>query len=136
MVAAHVRHFSKHRTPGAPFNAVRHDLPESQYGRVGAHHKQCRQIHNRKYPMIQKTTLEDVPAVLARQHLCCKESAMRYNDFNIQPLKQGIDEIRTEFRGHVFYEIVIDSKIIGSVRGNEYRYVNPFFGQWLVGMDY
>lgn len=46
------------------------------------------------------------------------QEARLYNNFNIQPLTQTIEEVETEFKTKVFLKAVINSGIVGSVRAN------------------
>ena len=43
--------------------------------------------------------------------------ARRYDDYEIPPLRQTLDEIKQEFATHVFLKAVIESELVGSVRG-------------------
>jgi hypothetical protein len=45
-----------------------------------------------------------------------KSEAEIYNDFNIAPLIQTLEEIKRDFRNQVFLKTVIQGKMIGSVR--------------------
>ncbi|NMB81497.1 MAG: GNAT family N-acetyltransferase, partial [Ignavibacteria bacterium] len=42
-----------------------------------------------------------------------------YNDFNIQPLKQTLEELEIEYKTWLFLKIEIGKEIIGSIRGKE-----------------
>lgn len=65
---------------------------------------------------IQVTEFKDLKSILELQKICYQENAERYNDNNIQPMTQTIEEIEKEFQEQVFLKIEDNSKIIGSVR--------------------
>ena len=46
-----------------------------------------------------------------------QENAVRYNDFNIPPLQQTVDELAAEMEHKIFLKAVIGDIIVGSVRG-------------------
>ena len=84
---------------------------------------------------IQHANTNDLPEILDLQKLAFHENAMRYNDFNIPPLTQTIDELTRESKSHVILKAVIDNKIIGSVRScqkDDYAYI----GRLIVHPDY
>lgn len=68
---------------------------------------------------IQQAELVDAPAILAIQKAAYISEAERYNDFNIPPLQQTLDELKQEFTTHLFLKAVVASKIVGSVRARE-----------------
>jgi len=43
----------------------------------------------------------------------------RYNNYDIPPLRQTIDEIKEQFKSHIFLKAVSEGKIIGTVRAYE-----------------
>ena len=47
---------------------------------------------------ITKVQIVDLPKILVLQRLCYHENALRYNDFNIAPIKQTIEELGKEFQ--------------------------------------
>lgn len=68
---------------------------------------------------IQKSTIKELSEILEIQKISYKKEAERYNDFNIPPLTQTIDEIEKEFESSIFLSAIYDNKIIGSVRGRK-----------------
>ncbi|MGV0025045.1 GNAT family N-acetyltransferase [Phormidesmis priestleyi ANT.L61.2] len=60
---------------------------------------------------------EDTVAILELQKLAYQSEAQLYNDFNIPPLLQTVDELRSDFDCKVFLKTPIGDKIVGSVRG-------------------
>jgi ribosomal protein S18 acetylase RimI-like enzyme len=65
---------------------------------------------------IIQATLDDATEILALQKLAYQSEAQTYNDWSIPPLLQDIEEIRNEFKTHLFLKAVSDHSIIGSVR--------------------
>lgn len=59
---------------------------------------------------------EDLAESLALQKECYLQEAVIYNDYNIPPLLQTMDSIKTDFERNVFLKIIENGKIIGSVR--------------------
>lgn len=53
------------------------------------------------------------------QKLAYLSEAEIYNDFEIPPLTQSLDEIKTDYDNNIVLKAVVDGKIIGSVRANE-----------------
>lgn len=66
---------------------------------------------------IHNAEIEDLNKIIQLQRLCYNENARRYNDFNIQPLRQTLAEITEEFRNQLFLKVEDSGEIIGSVRG-------------------
>jgi N-acetylglutamate synthase-like GNAT family acetyltransferase len=66
-----------------------------------------------------RATVDDAEEILALQKLAYQSEAERYNDYDIPPLKQTIDEIKEHFRNYVFLKAVSEGAIIGSVRAFE-----------------
>lgn len=65
---------------------------------------------------ITQAALDDAPEILALQKLAYQGEAQIYNDWSIPPLLQDIEEIRNEFKTHMFLKAVNGTSIIGSVR--------------------
>ena len=65
---------------------------------------------------IQRASKDDAIEILSLQKLAYLSEAAIIDDFTIPPLRQTEDEILSEFDNHIFLKIVIDDKIIGSVR--------------------
>jgi ribosomal protein S18 acetylase RimI-like enzyme len=60
---------------------------------------------------------EDAAAILELQKLAYQSEARLYNDLNIPPLTQTLDELRSDFTSKVFWKAQVEGKIVGSVRG-------------------
>jgi ribosomal protein S18 acetylase RimI-like enzyme len=65
---------------------------------------------------IFQAALEDSDEILALQKLTYQSEAQIYNDWNIPPLLQTTEEIREEFKTHMFLKAVSGHSIIGSLR--------------------
>jgi RimJ/RimL family protein N-acetyltransferase len=79
-----------------------------------------RRFRKRYYQMMKNITHaspEDAAAILELQKLAYRSEAKIYNDFNIPPLTQTLDELRSDFTGKVFLKTQVEGKIVGSVRG-------------------
>ena len=68
---------------------------------------------------ILKSTIEDAGEILSLQKLAYRIEAERYNDYNISPLTQTLDEIKAQFRDHIFLKALSNGKIMGTVRAYE-----------------
>ena len=66
---------------------------------------------------IARASSEDAAIILELQKLAYQSEAQLYHDFNIPPLTQTLDGLRSDFTGKVFLKAQADGKIIGSVRG-------------------
>ncbi len=62
--------------------------------------------------------IKDALQILTLQKLAYQSEALIYNDYNIPPLTQTLDQIKKEFDNKVFFKIVSGNDIIGSVRAN------------------
>jgi GNAT superfamily N-acetyltransferase len=62
---------------------------------------------------------EDAPAILELQKLAYQSEARLYNDWNIPPLTQTLDELVSDFTAKIFLKAQIGDKIVGSVRGHQ-----------------
>ncbi|RZS92296.1 GNAT family N-acetyltransferase [Aquimarina brevivitae] len=60
---------------------------------------------------------EDLPEILSLQKECYIEEAELYEDFNIPPLTQTLEELQTDYSKEKIIKIESEGKIIGSVRG-------------------
>ena len=69
--------------------------------------------------MIDKALYEDLEEILALQKLAYKSEAEICNDFGIPPLTQTLEGIRQDYENQSILKMVVDGKIIGSVRAYE-----------------
>ncbi|MBD0268847.1 MAG: GNAT family N-acetyltransferase [Cyanobacteria bacterium Co-bin8] len=84
---------------------------------------------------ITRASLEDAVTLLELQKLAYQSEALLYNDFNIPPLAQSLDEMRSDITSKVFLKASIKGKITGSVRG--YQEGNScFIGRLIVHPDF
>lgn len=60
--------------------------------------------------------LEDAAAILTLQKLAYQSEADFYQDYNIPPLTQTLDEIKADFDRQAFLKAVLEGQIVGSVR--------------------
>lgn len=70
---------------------------------------------------ITHASSEDAIAILELQKLAYQSEALLYNDFNIPPLTQTLDELRSDFTSKVFLKAQVEDKIVGSVIGYQER---------------
>ncbi|OGV55988.1 MAG: hypothetical protein A2017_07905 [Lentisphaerae bacterium GWF2_44_16] len=68
--------------------------------------------------IITKAVSSDLPEILEVQKQAFHTEAVFYNDFNIQPMKQTLEEISEEFKSKVFLKASIDGRIVASVRAS------------------
>jgi ribosomal protein S18 acetylase RimI-like enzyme len=66
--------------------------------------------------VIKRASIEDAEKILGLQKHAYISEAEIINDFTIQPLRQTLVEVLSEFRQLVFLKVELDNKIIGSVR--------------------
>ena len=67
---------------------------------------------------ITYASTEDAAAILELQKLADQSEAKLYNDFNIPPLIQTMEELEVDFTSKAFLKAQVESKIIGLVRGD------------------
>lgn len=68
---------------------------------------------------IFQADINDAEEILVLQKLAFQTEGKLYNNFNIAPLNQTLDEIRLEFNTHIFLKAVENGKIVGTVRAYE-----------------
>lgn len=68
--------------------------------------------------MILKAVFEDLPRILAIQHMVYQSQARLNNDFSIPPLTETLQDLEQAFATVILLKAVTDdSTIVGSVRG-------------------
>lgn len=67
--------------------------------------------------VIARADYEDLPEILALQKLCFTEVGDLYDNYDIPPLTQTLDEIREDFKRKIFLKYMLHGMIIGSVNG-------------------
>ena len=68
---------------------------------------------------ILKAEIKDAKEILDLQKLAYEIEADRYNNYDIPPLKQTIEELKSQFKDHIILKAMSDGKIIGTVRAYE-----------------
>lgn len=68
--------------------------------------------------VIERATVDDAAAILAIQRLAYRREAELYQDDTIPPLTQTLSASIAEFDDHIVLRAVVDSVIVGSVRGH------------------
>ena len=68
---------------------------------------------------ISKASIDDAQEILDLQKLAYMSEAELYNNFDIAPLKQTIEELKDQFTNHIFLKAISEGKIIGTVRAYE-----------------
>ncbi len=85
---------------------------------------------------IETAKFDDLQDILELQHLAFQREAEQYNDFEIKPLIQTIDEIKKEFDNYIFIKAIDDKcKIIGSARGRVNNHTS-YVGTLIVHPDF
>lgn len=77
---------------------------------------------------------KNLPAILKLQKEAYVSEAIIYDDFNIPPLQQSLEQIEEEFSNHTFLKAEAEGKIIGSVRAHEEQGV-CFIGKLIVDVS-
>jgi len=65
---------------------------------------------------LEPATIQDLDQILQLQKKAFQDQAMIYNDFSLPPLTQTIDELKAEAELKTIYKVVVEGKIIASVR--------------------
>jgi ribosomal protein S18 acetylase RimI-like enzyme len=68
---------------------------------------------------ILKAEINDAEEILEVQKLAYEIEAKRYNNYNIPPLKQTLEELKNQFKDYIILKAVADGRIIGTVRARE-----------------
>ena len=84
---------------------------------------------------ITKAESDDLKEILQLQYLACQSEAALFRNRNIPPLEQTLDEVTDEFNNGIIFKMVMDEKIIGSVRAKE-EDGNVFIGKLMVHPDH
>jgi GNAT superfamily N-acetyltransferase len=85
--------------------------------------------------IVERADVEDVEEILALQKLAYQSEAAIYNDYTIPPLTQTLEEIEADFAKQVFLKVVVDGRIVGSVRAHV-REGTCFVGRLIVHPDF
>lgn len=68
---------------------------------------------------IARASLEDAAILLELQKLAYESEARLYNDFEMPPLLQTVEEMRAEFLDKIVLKAEIEGRIVGSVRASQ-----------------
>jgi ribosomal protein S18 acetylase RimI-like enzyme len=85
--------------------------------------------------IIERANVEDAREILDLQKLAYQSEAAIYNDYTIPPLTQTLVEIEADFEKQLFLKVIIDERIVGSVRGYM-RDETCFIGRLIVHPDF
>ena len=85
--------------------------------------------------MILKAEYNDLREILDLQYLAYQSEAALFGSQDIPPLKQTLDEVIEEFNTGIILKLVIDNKIIGSVRAKEQN-GTVYIGKLMVHPDH
>lgn len=69
--------------------------------------------------IIEKAEYNDLPEILKLQYLAYQSEAALFGTQDIPPLRQTLEEVVDEFNAGIILKLVIDNRIIGSVRAKE-----------------
>lgn len=84
---------------------------------------------------VEKATISDAEEILSLQKLAYRSEAEIYNDFNIPPLVQTLEEIKKDFGIQFLLKAVMDEKIIASVRAHT-KEGTCYIGRLIVHPDF
>lgn len=85
--------------------------------------------------MIHKAEKNDLQEILQLQYLAYQSEAELFGNKDIPPLKQTLSEVIDEFNNGIILKMVIDNRIIGSVRAKEEN-GTVYIGKLMVHPDY
>jgi ribosomal protein S18 acetylase RimI-like enzyme len=68
---------------------------------------------------IEPALRPDAEAILVLQKLAYQSEAALYDDYDIPPLRQTLEEIEAEFADHVFLKALTSGELVGSVRARQ-----------------
>jgi ribosomal protein S18 acetylase RimI-like enzyme len=68
---------------------------------------------------ITQSSWSDADELLALQKLSYQIEGQRYNNYDIAPLTQTLEELKAQFKDHTILKAVADGRIIGTVRACE-----------------
>ena len=70
---------------------------------------------------ISAATIDDAAAIFDLQQLAYQTEAAIYHDYGIPPLRETLDELRSQFGSKRFLKAVEDQWIVGSVRAFQHQ---------------
>ncbi len=84
---------------------------------------------------IEQAQISDAPEILALQKLAYLSEAEIWQDYTIPPLTQTLEETEQEFRTQTVLKVILDGRIIGSVRAY-LREGTCYIGKLIVHPDF
>ena len=66
---------------------------------------------------VEMAAVQDAQPILALQKLAYISEAEIHNDYDIDPLKQSLEDLQADFEKQVFLKVLVSGNIVGSVRG-------------------
>ena len=85
--------------------------------------------------MITKAEYDDLREILELQYLAYQSEADLFGSRDIPPLRQTLDDVIDEFNNGLILKMVVDDKIIGSVRAVE-KGDTVYIGKLMVHPDF
>ena len=85
--------------------------------------------------MITKAEYDDLREILELQYLAYQSEADLFGSRDIPPLRQTLDDVIDEFNNGLILKMVVDDKIIGSVRAAE-KGGTVYIGKLMVHPDF
>jgi ribosomal protein S18 acetylase RimI-like enzyme len=83
---------------------------------------------------IVRATVDDAEEILKLQKLAYQSEAAIYDNYDIPPLTQTIEEVIYQFKTHTFLKAISRGKIVGTVRAHE-EYGTCYIGRLAVHPD-
>ncbi|TWI54713.1 GNAT family N-acetyltransferase [Halalkalibacter nanhaiisediminis] len=67
--------------------------------------------------IIEKATLQDAESILAIQKEAYIREAITYNNYEIAPLTETLEEMKDDFKQKTVLKAILNEKVVGSVKG-------------------
>jgi phosphoribosylanthranilate isomerase len=96
----------------------------------------ARDAVRREIVPVEIASRQDLPAILALQKLAYTSEAELNHDFSIPPMTQTLEGITQEFGWRTFLKIVLDRRMVGSVRAHLDEFGTCHIGRVIVHPDY
>jgi len=68
--------------------------------------------------LVTRASEADLPDILAVQRRAFESEAARYDDPELPPLRETLDDLRQQLATHVVLKAVVGRQLVGSVRGH------------------
>ena len=86
-------------------------------------------------PVISRADESDLQEILRLQYLAYQSEAALFGSQDIPPLKQTLDEVLAEYHSGIILKMVLEDRIIGSVRAREQN-GTAYIGKLMVHPDF